>query len=105
MSTKAFFPCGGGSNLILGIGTENHIFILRTPAAVNFFHHILKKLSLWCKKKKPLPTQMHLYSSYMVPHMIPWGNYNFARSTNKIQFLMKFSHLEKNCQFNESPQI
>ena len=36
MTTKAFFPCGGGSSLILGIGTENQIFILRTPAAVNF---------------------------------------------------------------------
>ena len=43
MSTKAFFPCGGGSNLILGTGTENHIFILRTPAAINCFHQILKK--------------------------------------------------------------
>ena len=38
---------------------------------------------------------MHLCSSYMVPHMIPLGNYIFPRSTNKIQFLMKFPHLEK----------
>ena len=30
MSTKAFCPCGGGSNLILGTGTENQIFILIT---------------------------------------------------------------------------
>ena len=98
MSTKAFFPCGGGSNLILGIGTENHIFILRTPAAINFFHQILKKLHFGVKKKKkPLPTQMHFYSSYMVPYMIPWGNYNFPRSTNKIQFLTKFPHMKKNC--------
>ena len=37
MSTKAFFPCGGGSNLILGTGMENQIFILRTPATVKFF--------------------------------------------------------------------
>ena len=43
MSTKAFFPCGGGSNLILGIGTENQIFILRTPVSINFFHQIIKK--------------------------------------------------------------
>ena len=43
MSTKALFPSGGGSNLILGTGTENQIFILRTPAAINFFHQILKK--------------------------------------------------------------
>ena len=32
MSTKAPFPCGEGSNLILGIGMENQMFILRTPA-------------------------------------------------------------------------
>ena len=37
MSTKAFFPCGGGLVLILGTGIENQIFILRTPAAVKFF--------------------------------------------------------------------
>ena len=61
MSTKAFFPHGRGSNLILGTGTENHVFILRTPAAIIFFHQILKKMTLW-SKKKPLPTQMHLYS-------------------------------------------
>ena len=54
MSTKEFFPCWGGSNLILGIGTKNHIFILRTPAAINFFHQILKKMTLWCKKKKTI---------------------------------------------------
>ena len=40
---QSIFPCGGGSNLILGTGTENHIFILRTPATINFFHQILKK--------------------------------------------------------------
>ena len=43
MTTKALFPCGGGSNLILGMGTENEIFILRTPALVKFFHRTLKK--------------------------------------------------------------
>ena len=104
MSTKAFFPCGGASNLILGIGTENHIFILRTPAAINFFIKF-SKMTLWCKKKKDITHPDALYTLYMVPHMIPWGNYNFPRSTNKIQFLMKFPHLEKNCRFNESPQI
>ena len=44
MNTKALFPCGGGSNLILGTGTENQIFILRTPATIKFFHQILKKM-------------------------------------------------------------
>ena len=28
MKTKALLPCGGGSNLILGTGTENQIFIV-----------------------------------------------------------------------------
>ena len=40
---QALFPCRGGSKLILGTGMENQIFILRTPAAIKFFHQILKK--------------------------------------------------------------
>ena len=44
----AFFCCGGGSNLILGTGMENQIFILRTPAAIKFFLSNSQKLSLWC---------------------------------------------------------
>ena len=43
MNIKPFLPCGGGSNLILGTGSENQIFFLRTPPDVNFFHKILKK--------------------------------------------------------------
>ena len=43
MDTKVFFPCDGGSNLILGIGTENQIFFLRTPATIKFFHQIVIK--------------------------------------------------------------
>ena len=43
MKIKAFFPFGGGSNLILGKGRKNQIFLLRTPANVNFFHKIVKK--------------------------------------------------------------
>ena len=50
MSTKAFYPCGGGSNLILGTGTENQIFILITPAAINYFHQILKNCHFGVKK-------------------------------------------------------
>ena len=30
MNTKAFFPCGGGSNLILGTGTKNQTIIFNT---------------------------------------------------------------------------
>ena len=37
---------------ILGTGKENQIFILRTPATVKLFHQIVRKMILWCKKKK-----------------------------------------------------
>ena len=51
MNTKALFPCGGESNLILGTGTENETFILRTPATIIFFASNSQKMTLWCKKK------------------------------------------------------
>ena len=40
MSTKAFFPCGRGSNLILGIGTENHIFVYQMGRLCGGAHEI-----------------------------------------------------------------
>ena len=43
MNTLAFFPCGGGSKLILGTGSENQIFFLRTSPAFKFFHQIVEK--------------------------------------------------------------
>ena len=43
MNTKVFLLCWEGSNLILGTGKENQIFILITPATIKFFHQILKK--------------------------------------------------------------
>ena len=67
MSTKAFFPCGEGSNLILGTGTENQMFILRTPSAIKFFHQILKNCHFGVNNKS-LPIQMDLYDPYMVPY-------------------------------------
>ena len=70
MNAKALFPCGGESNLFLGTGKENQIFILRTPATIKFFHQILKNCHFGVKKKS-LPTQMDLYDPYMVPHTIP----------------------------------
>ena len=50
MSTKAFFLCGGGSNLILGTGTENQIFILGILAIIKCFHQILKNCHFGVKK-------------------------------------------------------
>ena len=69
MSTKAFFPCGGGPNLILGTGKENQLFILRTPATIKFFHQILKNCHFGVKKKS-LPIQIDLYDPYKSPHTI-----------------------------------
>ena len=40
---QSSFPLWGRLKLNFGTGTENHIFILRTPAAINCFHRILKK--------------------------------------------------------------
>ena len=72
MNTKALFPCGEGSNLILGTGKENQIFILRTPATYHVFSLNSQKLTLWFKKKSFL-THMDLYDPYMVPYTIPYG--------------------------------
>ena len=70
MNTKAFFPCGGGSNLILGTGSENQIFFLRTPATVKFFSTNCRRMTLLHKEEKSLPTQMDFYNLYMVTHTI-----------------------------------
>ena len=40
---QSIFLLWGGSNLILGTGSENQIFFLRTPLAFKFFHQIVKK--------------------------------------------------------------
>ena len=68
MNTKVLLYSGGGSNLILGTSREKNF--LTTPAAINFFHQILKNCHSGVKKKS-LPTQMHLYSLYMVPYTLP----------------------------------
>ena len=54
MNTKSLFPCGGRSNLILGTGMENQIFLLKTPATVKFFHQLVK-IQLWHKKENHYP--------------------------------------------------
>ena len=95
MNTKSFFPCGGGSNLILGINRENQIFFLRTPAAVKFFFHKIVKNRHFGVNKKSLPTQMHLYNPYRAPTLFPRGIVNFQGLLTKLHFLMKFPVLEK----------
>ena len=96
MTTKAFCPCGGGSNLILGIGTENQIYILITPAAIKFFHQILKNCHFAVKKKSFL-THMVLYGHIWSPTLFPMGIIPYQGVLTKFNFSMKFQHLEKNC--------
>ena len=43
---QSIFPLWGRANLILGTGTENQIFILRTRAAVKFFLQDWQKMTL-----------------------------------------------------------
>ena len=69
MNTKAIFHCGGRSNLILGTGMENQIFILRTPAAIKSFHQILKNCHFGVKINSS-STEMDLYDPYKSPHTI-----------------------------------
>ena len=105
MSTKALFPCGGGSNLILGTGMENKMFFLKTQVAINFFFYQILKNCHFGVKRKSLPTHMDLYDPYMVPYTIPQGYYNFPRSTNKIPFFNKISTSGRICQLNEGLKI
>ena len=102
---STFLLWGGGSNFILGTGSENQIFILRSPAVIRFFHQILKNCHFGVKNKS-LPTQMDFNDPYMVSYSIPFGYYNFARGTNKIPIFWHNFHIwKKNCWFNEKPKI
>ena len=61
-----FSVVGEGSNLILGTGMENQIFILRTPTTIKFFHQILKTCHFGVKINS-LSMQMDLYDPYKSP--------------------------------------
>ena len=85
MNTKAFCPCGGGSNLILGTGTENQILFLITPAAINFFHQILKNCHFGVKKKSFL-THMDCMTHIWSPTLFPRGIITFQGVLTKFNF-------------------
>ena len=95
MSTKAFFPCGGGSNLILWTGTQNQILFLITPAAINFFHQILKNCHFGVKKS--FLTHMDFMTHIWLPILFPRGIMTFPGVLTKFNFLTKFPRLENNC--------
>ena len=103
MNTKVLLHCGGGSNLILGT-SRGKKFFLTTPAAINFFHQILKNCQSGVKKKIITHTNAciaHIWS----PILFLRGILIFQGVLTKFNFSMKFPHLEKNCRFNEIPKI
>ena len=89
MSTKALFPCGGGSNLILGTGIFS-----KNSSRYQVFSSNSHKLSLWCKKIHYLPRWIcmtHIWS----PTLFPRAIIIFQGVLTKFHFLMKFPPLEK----------
>ena len=101
----AFFCCGGGSNLILGTGMENQIFILRTPAAIKLFHQILKNCHFSVTEKNHYPHRWICMTHIKVPTLFPRRILIFQGILRKFHILTKFPHLEKNCGFNERLKI
>ena len=92
MKTKAFFLCWKGSNLILGTGKENQIFILRTPATIKLFIKFSKNDILVLKKNHYPPRWIcmtHIWS----PTLFHGGIIIFQGVLIKFNFLTKFPHL------------
>ena len=83
----AFFCCGIGSNLILGTGMENQIFILRTLAAIEFFHQILKNCHFGVKKKKNhYPHRLICMAHIKAPTLFPREIIIFQGLLTKFNF-------------------
>ena len=84
---------------------ENQILFLITPAAINFFHQIPLNCHFGVKKKiisSPIWICMtHIWSHTLFSR----GIITFQGVLTKLNFLMKFPYLGKNCQFNEIPKI
>ena len=90
MNTNAFFPCQERLNLILETGRESHFFPMNSSHCQLFSPNCQK--AHFGKNKYHYPPR---WNPYMVCHTMHKGSFNFPWSTNKINFLMKFPHLEK----------
>ena len=91
---QSIFLCWEGSNLILGTGKENQIFILRTPATIKFFIKFSKNDILVFKKNHYPPRWIcmtHIWS----PTLFHEGIIIFQGVLTKFHFLTKFPHLEE----------
>ena len=94
MSTKELFLCGGGSNLILGTGTEDQIFLLKTPAANKFFHQIFHNCHFGVKRNH-YSLRWICITHIWFPRVFHKGIIIFQGGLTKLNFLTKFRHLEK----------
>ena len=95
MNTKAFFPCGGGSNLILGTASENQIFFSKNSSQSQFFSPNCQKMTLWHKKNNHYPPRWICMTLIWSPTLFPRGIIIFQGVLTKFNFSMKFPHLEK----------
>ena len=90
---QSTFPLWWRVKLILGTGTENQIFILRTPATIKFFHQILKNCHFGVKKNH-YPSRWICRRHIKAPVLFPRGIIMLQGVLIKFNFLMKFPHLE-----------
>ena len=100
MNTKVIFAGGGGSNLILGIGTENQLFFLRT---VKFLSQNCQKMTFWCKKKFTTQPDAFCIAYIGSPTLFPRRIIIFQGVLTK--FFHEISKSGKICHFHEGPKI
>ena len=65
---------------------ENQIFILRTPAAIKFFHQILKNCHFAVKKKNHYPRRWICMTHIKFPTLFPRGILIFQGVLAKFNF-------------------
>ena len=79
------------------------LFFLRTPAAIKFFHQILKNCH-WCKKKSFQPRWICITYIWN-PTLFPRGIIIFQGVLTKFNFLKEIPTSGKICRFNEGLRI
>ena len=65
---------------------ENQIFILRTPAAIKFFHQILKNCHFGVKKQNHYPHRWICMTHIKAPTLFPGGIFIFQGVLTKFNF-------------------
>ena len=91
---QSIFPLWGRFKLNFRDRYRKQIIFLRTPAAIKFFHQILKKLHFGIKNKNHYPPRWISITHTWPSSLFPWGIIIFQGVLTKFNFLMKFPHLE-----------